>query len=107
VTFCVLLMLLLRNLIHRRPTGLVATCCVVLGMFLTYQLALVFSGYKWVRQPRQAHGNPQVKVWAETRTGLYYCPGDVSWGRTRPGKYMTQSDAVLDAFRPAHHQPCQ
>jgi hypothetical protein len=40
VTFLVLLARLLWNLISRRPSGLVAACCVVLGMFLIYQLAL-------------------------------------------------------------------
>jgi hypothetical protein len=109
VTFFVLLMLLLRNLLRRRPTGLVAACTVVLGMFLTYQLALVLSDrYERAHQPRQTSGgNPQAKVWAELQTGLYRCSGDASWGRTRPGKYMTQSDAELEAFRPAHHQPCK
>ena len=42
VAFLVLLMLLLHNLLRRRPTGFVAAGCVVLGMFLAYQLALVW-----------------------------------------------------------------
>jgi hypothetical protein len=109
VTFFVLLMLLLRNLMRGRPTGFVAACSVVLGMFLTYQLALGLSDrYERARNPRQEHaGNPQVKVWAEMRTGLYHCPGDASWGKTAQGKYMTQSDALVEAFRPAHHQACE
>jgi hypothetical protein len=109
VTFLVLLVLLLRNLMRRRPTGFVATCTVVLGMFLAYQLALVLSDrYERAYRRRQAHGgNPQVKVWAEMRTGLYYCPGNASWGKTEQGKYMTQLEAELNAFQPAHHQPCQ
>ena len=107
-TLCVLLILLLRNLMLGRPSGFVAGCSVVLGMFLAYQLALVLSdryGRSHNRQRRT--GNPQVKVWAEMRTGLYHCPGDASWGRGAQGKYMTQSEAERDAFRPAHHQPCQ
>ena len=44
-TFLVLLVLLLSNLIRRQPTGFIATCCVVLGMFLAYQLVLVFPGW--------------------------------------------------------------
>jgi len=46
VTFFVLLMLLLSNLIRRRPTGFVATCCVALGMFLAFQFVLVLAGYR-------------------------------------------------------------
>jgi hypothetical protein len=56
------------------------------------------------RKARQP-GNPEVRVWANMRTGLYHCPGDALWGKA-DGKYMTQSDARLDAFRPAHHA-CQ
>lgn len=61
--------------------------------------------HEQARKPRQA-GNPQVRVWANMRTGLYHCPGDASWGKTE-GKYMTQSEAEQDAFRPALHQPCR
>ena len=108
-TFLVLLVLLLRNLMRGRPTGFVAACTVVLGMFLTYQLVLVLSDrYEQAQKPRQAHvGNPQVKVWAEMHTGLYHCPGDELWGKTKNGKYMTQLQAEGDAFQPAHSQPCQ
>ena len=108
VIFLVLLMLLLRNLMLGRPTGFVAACSVVLGMFLAYQLALLVSDrYERAHIARQARGgNPQVKVWAEMKTGLYHCPGDASWGRTTNGKYMTQFEAEQDAFWPAHNQPC-
>jgi len=109
VTFLVLLILLLRKLMRGRPTGFVAACSVVLGMFLTYQLALVLSDRcERAHMPRQARGgNPQVKVWAEMRTGLYYCAGDELWGKTMQGKYLTQSEAEGDAYQPAHRQPCQ
>ncbi len=108
VTFSAFLMLLLRNLMRGRPAGFVAACSVLLGMFLSYQLALALSErYQQAHKHRQLQsGNPQVKVWAEMRTGLYHCPGDALWGKTAEGKYMTQSDAERDAFRPAHHQPC-
>ncbi len=109
VTFSFFLMLFLRNLMRGRPTGFVAACSVLLGMFLSYQLAFALS-----ERHQQAHthrqlqnGNPRVKVWAEMRTGLYHCPGDASWGKTSQGKYMTQSDAERDAFQPARHQPCR
>ena len=108
VTFFVFLMLLLCNLLRRRPAGFVGACSVLLGMFLTYQLVLVLSDrYDRAQRPRQAHAsNPQVKVWAELGTGLYYCPGDALWGKSR-GKYMSQAAANGEAFQPAYHQPCQ
>ncbi len=73
---------------------------------VTHQLVpMVSVRHKQARKPRQA-GNPQVRVWANMRTGLYHCPGDALWGKTK-GKYMTQAEAEQDAFRPAHHHPCQ
>jgi preprotein translocase subunit SecG len=106
--FFALLILLLCNLMRRQPTGLVAACVVMLGMFLTYQLVLVlFVRYEHAGKPKQARtGNPQVKVWAEMQTGLYRCPGDPSWGKSAQGKYLTQLDAERNSFKPAHHQPC-
>ncbi len=109
VTLFTCLLLLLRNVVRGRPAGFFAACSVILGMFMAYQLALLLSErYERSRQHRQANGgNPQVKVWAEMRTGLYHCPGDASWGRSSQGKYMTQSEAQRDAFQPARHQFCR
>ena len=110
VSFCVLLIVLLRNLMRRQPTGFVATCTVVLGIFLAYQFVSWFSvryGQAQQQDRQVAVANPQVRVWADMQTGLYRCAEDQSWGRSRKGKYMTQSEAVQDAFRPAHNQPCQ
>ena len=109
VVFCVLLTLLLWNVMRRRATGFVAACTVLLGMFLSYQLALLlYHSYGHTHQSRAVRvTNREVKVWAEMQTGLYHCPGDASWGKGAQGKYMTQSEAIQDAFRPAHNQPCQ
>jgi hypothetical protein len=95
VTFFVFLMLLLRNLMRGRPTGFIAARSVVLGLFLAYQLALLLSDhYKRAHKPREVRaGNPQVRVWAEMRTGLYHCPKDAASGKSAQGKYMTQSEA--------------
>ena len=50
-------------------------------------------------------GNPNVKVWAETTTGLYYCSNVDSFGKGR-GSYMRQQDAQEEHFRPAFDKPC-
>jgi hypothetical protein len=52
-------------------------------------------------------GNPEVKVWVDLRTALYYCPGADLYGRTPKGKYMTQREAQLDQFEAASRKVCE
>jgi hypothetical protein len=52
-------------------------------------------------------GNPQVKVWVDTRKGLYYCPGDAPYAKTPHGLYMTQHDAQADFYTPGLQKNCQ
>jgi putative methionine-R-sulfoxide reductase with GAF domain len=51
-------------------------------------------------------GNPAIQVWVDTRTALYYCPGEELYGKTDGGKMSTQRDAQLDQFEPAARKPC-
>ena len=51
-------------------------------------------------------GNPDVKVWEDERTALYYCPGADLYGKTEKGKFSTQRDAQQDQFEPAFRRPC-
>ena len=57
-------------------------------------------------QPVKDMGNPDVKVWADLHTALYYCPGSKQYGHTSKGKYLTQKDAQDSAFEPALRVPC-
>ena len=38
-------------------------------------------------------GNPNVKVWVNTKSGVYHCPGARWYGNTKQGEYMTQKEA--------------
>lgn len=51
-------------------------------------------------------GNPDVKVWEDERTALYYCPGSDLYGKTERGKFSTQRDAQIDQFEPAFRRAC-
>jgi hypothetical protein len=51
-------------------------------------------------------GNPSTKVWIDTHTALYYCPGSDSYGKTQGGKFETQREAQQDQFEPASRQAC-
>jgi ribosomal protein L40E len=52
-------------------------------------------------------GNPNIKVWVDTHTALYYCPGEEFYGKSQDGHFSTQRDAQLDRFEPAERLPCE
>jgi GAF domain-containing protein/ribosomal protein L37E len=51
-------------------------------------------------------GKPDVQVWVDLQTALYYCPGADLYGKTPKGKVETQRDAQLDQFEPASRKAC-
>lgn len=60
-------------------------------------------------EPQQAvhfQGDPDLKVWVDTHTALYYCPGDELYGKSPGGHYTTQREAQSDRFEPAERSVC-
>jgi serine/threonine-protein kinase len=51
-------------------------------------------------------GNPGVKVWVNTDTGTYHCPGTRWYGKTQEGVYMTQKQAQDKGYHPAASRAC-
>jgi GAF domain-containing protein len=51
-------------------------------------------------------GNPNIPVWVDIHTALYYCPGSDLYGKTPQGKIASQHDAQLDQFEPASRKVC-
>lgn len=54
----------------------------------------------------ERHANPQLRVWADTHTGLYYCPGDNGYRRRSRGEFMSQKEAQSNYFQPASGAAC-
>jgi len=52
-------------------------------------------------------GNPNVRVWVDLHTALYYCAGSELYGKTQGGKFTTQRDAQMDQFEPAARKTCE
>ena len=53
-----------------------------------------------------SNGDPNLKVWVDTRKGYYYCPGEEQYGRTGRGSFMTQKEAESNYYIPALIKPC-
>src|SRR3989454_7801771 len=52
-------------------------------------------------------GNPDARVWVNTQSGVYHCPGTRWYGNTKHGEYMMQKQARDKGSRPASGKPCQ
>ncbi len=52
-------------------------------------------------------GNPDVKVWVNTNSGVYHCPGTRWYGNTKQGEFMTQKKAQDSGHRPAYGKVCE
>jgi len=51
-------------------------------------------------------GNPDVKVWVNTNSGAYHCPGTRWYGKTKEGEYMTQKEVQEKGYHPAANRQC-
>ena len=47
-----------------------------------------------------------VRVWVNTKSGVYHCPGSRWYGTTKRGTYMPECEARKEGYRPAHGNPC-
>ena len=52
-------------------------------------------------------GNPNVQVWVDLHTALYYCSDSEQYGKTPDGRFTTQGEAQLDQFEPAARKQCE
>lgn len=84
------------------------------SLIWTLLVALVLVGSPVAAVPsslqtptQQSQGNPDVKVWVNTRSGVYHCPGSRWYGNTKQGEYMTQKQAQEKGYRPAYGKVCE
>jgi len=60
-----------------------------------------------VSAAQPAEGNPSVKVWVNTASGVYHCSGTRWYGATNEGIFMTQAEANKKGYRSANGRVCQ
>jgi hypothetical protein len=41
-----------------------------------------------------------IKVWVNTNSGIYHCPGTRWYGKTKQGKFMSECEALKAGGRP-------
>ncbi len=59
-----------------------------------------------VRAAQEKTEKKEIKVWVNTSSGVYHCPGTRWYGNTKRGKYMSECDAIKDGNRPAYGKAC-
>ena len=92
-----------RNRIMFLPFLLLIVGLVVLYPFLNLpSLSGLFQP-----TPKVTSEKPAVKIWANKRSGLYYCPDSKLYGKLTPGTYMSQSEAIKNGYQPATNQECR
>ncbi len=48
----------------------------------------------------------EIRVWVNTNSGIYHCPGTRWYGKTKQGKYMSECEAMKAGYRAAYYRPC-
>ncbi|HTQ71065.1 MAG TPA: hypothetical protein VMH92_06185 [Acidocella sp.] len=54
-----------------------------------------------------AAGGGAGKVWVNTASKVYHCPGDRYYGKTKQGEYMTESAAIAAGDKADHGKACK
>jgi hypothetical protein len=57
--------------------------------------------------PPTRRGNPNIQVWVDPKTALYYCVGEELYGKAPGGHATTQGEAQMDQFEPAGRAACE
>lgn len=73
-----------------------------------WQRILVKLGVAEAPAPQMHYrGDPNLQVWVDPHTALYYCPGEEQFGKSANGRLEAQREAQLDQFEPAGRVVCQ
>jgi micrococcal nuclease len=59
-----------------------------------------------VSTAQSTNGTPDTKVWVNTLSKVYHCPGTRYYGATKSGQHMRQDEAQAAGYRPAYGKYC-
>lgn len=89
--------------------NLIRTTIFCVGLIITISTAAPLEAIRLhtaAATTVQSQGNPNAKVWVNTNSGVYHCPGTRWYGSTKEGKLMTQKEAQAKGYRPAYGIVC-
>lgn len=72
-----------------------------------WERALVSLGLADPPEPPPRRGNPNIQVWVDPKTALYYCVGEDLYGKAPGGHATTQREAQMDQYEPASRAACE
>jgi hypothetical protein len=49
---------------------------------------------------------PEIRVWVQKRSGIYYCHDSELYGKSNPGFFLNQGEALQQGYRPSNGVPC-
>jgi hypothetical protein len=79
---------------------------VVSVLVVSHGLNLPFLAGLLQPTPKAATEKSSIKIWANKRSGLYYCPDSKMYGKLTPGVYMSQGEAIQGGYQPAASEAC-
>ena len=68
-------------------------------------LLILLLSMAWL-SPTTAAAQDDSRVWVNTNSGVYHCPGTQYYGNTKRGKYLSESDATASGYRAAYGKRC-
>ncbi len=81
---------------------------LIVGLVVLYPVLNLPSLSELFRPtPKVTTEKSSVKIWANQRSGLYYCPDSKLYGKLTPGTYMSQTEAIQNGYQPASSQECR
>jgi len=89
-----------------RTPAMPMTSRLLLHTLIVLLLVLVIASSSVPVAGLQAQSQEEVKVWVNTNSGIYWCPGSKWYGKTKKGKYMGECEAIKAGYRPAYNKPC-
>ena len=81
-----------------------------LGQFQGYEREARAAGRGlWAEAPAVTRptGDAEVRVWVNTSSSVYHCPGTRHYGKTKAGAFMRQDEAQRGDYRAAAGLVCQ
>ena len=80
---------------------------LVVGLVVLYPILNLPPLSQLFQPPAKAvKEKSSTKIWANRRSGFYYCPDSKFYGKVTPGVYMSESEALQNGYRPVGNQPC-